>query len=75
MLWPVRWAGLEPGKTGQLKWNGQARKWRLEDPSGVEVSVVDVQAIEPARKPDRSLPVYLHAHRTTAFFSYQEALT
>ncbi|MFM7315361.1 MAG: hypothetical protein ACKO5E_00310 [bacterium] len=75
MLWPVRWAGLEPGKTGQLKWNGQARKWRLEDPAGVEVSVVDVQAIEPARNPDRSLPVYLHAHRTTAVFSYQEALT
>lgn len=75
IVWPVRWAGLEAGKSGSLKWNGQARKWRLEDPAGVEVSVVDVQAIEPALKPDRSSPVFQYARRTTAVLSYQETLT
>ena len=73
--WPVRWAGLQGDRPGQLKWVAKARKWQLSDPAGVEVSLDDVQAIEPAKKPDRRASNYVEGRRTTAILSYQESLT
>jgi hypothetical protein len=75
VVWPVRWAGLADAKNGTLKWNRQEKKWRLQDPQGIELSPVDVQSISPVKQPQQINQNFISAGAVTALLSYQESLT